>query len=143
MAEYVLPAYQFQVEWGGSKLAFSEVSGLTIERDVVEYRHGMDKTYSTQKFSGLVKASNVTLKRGILLKDNDFFTWFNNTQMDKPERRDMTVSLLNEKNEAIVSWKYVLAWPIKVEGPGLNASDSAVAFESIEVAVEGVTIENG
>lgn len=32
MANYPLPVFHFQVEWGGTNLGFSEVSGLTAEK---------------------------------------------------------------------------------------------------------------
>lgn len=145
MAEeaYVLPSYQFEVSWGGGLGGFSEVSGLNIEYDVIDYRHGMEKAWTVHKLTGLRKYSNITMKRGMLKGDNDFFKWMNAAKKDKPERRDMTVSLLDEDGKPIVSWKIKSAWPVKVEGPSLNAKNSEVAVESIEVAHEGLVIENG
>ena len=42
-----------------------------------------------------------------------------------------------------MTWKAVNAWPVKIEGPGLKAAGNKVAIESIEVAHEGLSIENG
>jgi len=39
-ANYPLPKFHFSVEWGGSKIAFTEVSGLNKEMDLLEYRYG-------------------------------------------------------------------------------------------------------
>ena len=36
--EYPIPKFHFQVEWGASKIGFTEVSGLDVEREVIEYR---------------------------------------------------------------------------------------------------------
>ncbi|MCI5141387.1 MAG: phage tail protein, partial [Candidatus Electrothrix sp. ATG1] len=38
---YPLPAFHFKVEWGGTQMAFSEVTGLNIEVQVIEYRDGL------------------------------------------------------------------------------------------------------
>jgi len=39
-------------------------------------------------------------------------------------------------------WKAVNAFPIKVEGPALKASGNEVAIETIEIAHEGLTLQN-
>ena len=146
MAEYPLPAFHYQVDWGGPKgteVGFSEVSGLTIEHQVIEYRDGVSKEYSAVKMPGIPKYNNITMKRGITAADNDFFKWLNITKMNKPERRNLTISLLNENHEPVMTWKAVNTFPVKVEGPGLKSTGNEVAIESIEVAHEGLTIENG
>ena len=40
MATYPIPKFHFQVEWGGARIGFTEVTGLTIENEVIEYREG-------------------------------------------------------------------------------------------------------
>jgi phage tail-like protein len=51
-------------------------------------------------------------------------------------------SLLNEKHEPVMSWKVSRAFPVKVEGPQLKAMGNEVAIESIEIAHEGLAVEN-
>lgn len=139
---YPLPAFHFKVEWGGTNVGFSEASGLTQELQLIEYRDGNSPDYSTIKMPGLRKYSNITLKRGIAKKDNDFFKWLNTVKLNTIERRDLTISLLDESHAAIVVWKAHNAFPVKIEGPGLKSSGNEVAVESIELAHEGVTIQN-
>ncbi len=143
MAEtkYPLPVFHFQVEWGGENLGFSEVSGLTIENQPIEYRDGLSPQYSVIKMAGIPKFSNITLKRGIIAHDSQFFAWINATALNKPERRDIVISLLNEEHSPVMTWKVKGAWPVKLEGPGLKASGNEVAVESIELAHEGLTVE--
>ena len=62
--------------------------------------------------------------------------------MNKPERRDLVISLLNEEHAPVMTWKVKNAWPVKLEGPGLKATGNEVAIESIELAHEGLTIES-
>ncbi|MFA5354094.1 MAG: phage tail protein [Thermodesulfovibrionales bacterium] len=143
MANYPLPVFHFQVQWGGTNLGFTEVSGLTMEHQVVEYRDGLSPEYSALKMPGIPKHANITLKRGIVAKDNEFFQWLSSTKLNKAERRDLIISLLNEKHEPVITWKAVNAFPVKVEGPGLKATGNEVAIESIEIAHEGLNIENG
>jgi phage tail-like protein len=142
MAVYPIPVFHFKVEWGGKNVGFSEVSGLTQEVQMIEYRDGNSPDYSTIKMPGLHKFNNVTLKRGIAKSDNEFFNWLNTIKLNTVERRDLTISLLNENHEPVMVWKARNAFPVKVEGPGLKASGNEVAVESIEIAHEGITLQN-
>jgi phage tail-like protein len=143
MANYPIPAFHYQVEWGGEKMSFSEVSGLTIEIQMIEYRDGDSKQYEAIKMPGIPKYGNLTMKKGIIAADNKFFDWLNTTALNTVERKDIIISLLNEAHEPVMTWKALNAFPVKVEGPGLKATGNEVAIESIEVAHEKLTIENG
>lgn len=140
--QYPLPAFHFAVDWGGERVGFSEVSGLTQENQAIEYRDGSFPEYSAMKMPGLQKYSNVTLKRGILKSDNEFFAWLNTIKLNTIERRDLVIKLLNEEHEPVMVWKIHNAFPVKIEGPALKASGNEVAIESIEIAHEGLEIQN-
>ena len=139
---YPLPVFHFQVDWSGSTIGFSEVSGLTVEVQAIEYRDGASPLYSVQKMPGIPKYSNITLKRGVVAKDNEFYDWLNTTKLNTVERRDLTISLLNEDHEPVMTWKVTNAFPVKVEGPGLKSTGNEVAIETLELAHEGLRIEN-
>lgn len=139
---YPLPVFHFTVQWGGNRIGFSEVTGLTQENQAIEYRDGSFPEYSSIKMPGLRKFSNVTLKRGIVAADNDFFNWLSTIRLNKVERRDVMISLLNEEHAPVMVWKIHNAFPVKVEGPQLKASGNEVAIESIELAHEGLELQN-
>ncbi|MCD6063674.1 MAG: phage tail protein [Flavipsychrobacter sp.] len=138
--QYPLPAFHFRVEWGGTNLGFTEVSGLNVETQVIEYRDGLSPDYSTIKMPGMQKYGNITLKRGVISGDNEMFQWWNTAQLNKIERRDITISLLNEKHEPVVVWKVRNAFPVKVDGGALKATGNEVSIETLEVAHEGITV---
>jgi phage tail-like protein len=140
--QYPLPVFHFTVQWGGTRIGFSEVSGLTQENKPIEYRDGSFPEYSSIKMPGLRSFSNVTLKRGIVKADNDFFRWLSTIKLNQVERRDVVISLLNEEHAPVMTWKIHNAFPVKVEGPGLKASGNEVAIESIEIAHEGLELVN-
>jgi phage tail-like protein len=142
MAEYPIPKFHFQVEWGGSRIGFTEVSGLDITTEVMEYRDGASPEYSKIKMPGQRTFSNITLKRGTFAGDNEFYDWFNTVNLNQIERRDLTISLLNENHEPVVVWKVKNAWPSKVTPTDLNAEGNDVALETLELAHEGLTIQN-
>lgn len=143
MATYPLPKFHFRVEWGGAKIGFSEVSGLSVETDLVEYRDGSSPEFHKIKMPGMQKYGNVTLKRGTFQGDNDYFSWWNTVALNTIERRDVTISLLNEAHEPVVVWKIKNAWPTKVQSTDLKSDDNGVAIETIELAHEGLVIQNG
>lgn len=144
MADYPLPAFHFLVEWGGMKMNFSEVSGLTVEAQVIEYRDGSSLQFEPMKMPGIPKYGNITMKRGVVPADNRYFDWYAKTaDLRNVERRDITIKLLNEKHDPVMVWKAMAAFPVKVEGPSLKSTGNEVAIESIEVAHEKLTIENG
>jgi phage tail-like protein len=140
--QYPLPAFHFTVDWSGERIGFSEVSGLTQENQAIEYRDGSSPEFSSIKMPGLQKYSNVTLKRGIVKSDNDFFKWLSTIKMNTIERRDLVINLLNEEHEPVMVWKIHNAFPVKVEGPSLKATGNEVAIESIELAHEGLDVQN-
>jgi phage tail-like protein len=142
MAEYPLPKFHFYVEWASASIKFSEVSGLDREYEVIEYRDGASPEYSKLKMPGLQKYSNITLKRGVFAGDNEFFNWMNTVKMNTIERRDITISLLNENHEPVVVWKVKNAWPTKIQSTDLKADGNEVAIESMEIVHEGLAVQN-
>jgi len=143
MANYPLPKFHFRVEWGGSNIGFSEVSGLNIENKLIEYRDGASPEYSKIKMPGMREFSNITLKRGVFAGDNEFFNWLNTISLNAVERRDITLTLLNEKHEPVVVWKIKNAFPVKIQSTDLKADGSEVAIEQLDIAHEGLVIQNG
>jgi phage tail-like protein len=138
---YPVSTFHFQVEWGGTRIGFTEVSNLTVELQSIDYREGSSLEYQVSKMPGIPQYSNITLKRGVFRSDNEFFQWLNTVKMNNIERRDITISLLNEEHEPVMVWKIKDAWPCKVEGPSLNSTGNEVAVESIELCHEGLVIE--
>ncbi|MVT08317.1 phage tail protein [Chitinophaga tropicalis] len=146
MANYPLPKFHFQVEWGGKNIGFTEVTGLTVETEAIEYRHGASPEYHKTKQPGLQKYSNITLKRGTFKSDNEYFDWWKETvffqEQNGKYRRNITISLLDEMHKPIIVWKVKNAWPIKVQAADLKADANEIAVESVELVHEGLVIEN-
>jgi len=138
-----LPKFHFQVKWDAEVMSFQEVSGLDMEAQIIEYRHGDSKEFSTVKMPGIKKFGNVTMKKGVFKSDNKFWDWFNEIKMNTIKRKPVTISLLDEEGGATMVWTLANAWPTKITGTDLKSDGNEVAIESIEIAHEGLTIENG
>ncbi|PZF73392.1 phage tail protein [Taibaiella soli] len=142
MANYPLPVFHFSVSWGGDNIGFSEVSGLSQEIQAIEYRDGlMTATTLPLKRPGLKKAGNISLKRGLVTSNNDLYNWLNNNGQPNVERRDLTITLLNDEGNPVFIWSISQAWPVKCEGPSLKATGNDIAIESVELVHEGITLK--
>jgi phage tail-like protein len=89
---------------------------------------------------GLRKYSNITLKRGYT-KDLALWSWYVNIMNGESDRRNVTITLRNEKREAVMRWHAENVWLNKIEGPSFKAAGNEVAMESVELVHEGLTAE--
>ena len=137
-----MPKFYFQVKWDSEVMSFQEVSGLDVEAQTIEYRHGDSPEFSTINMPGIKKVSNVTMKKGVFKSDNKFWDWFNQIKMNTIKRVPVTISLLDESGSPTMVWTLANAWPAKITGTDLKSDGNEVAIESIEIAHEGLTIDN-
>jgi phage tail-like protein len=129
--------YNFLVEIDGiTRAAFRECSGLDTSQDASEYREGADPL-TVRKLPGLIKYSNVTLKRGIT-DDAELWEWRKTVMAGQVERKNMSIILMNDAREEKLRWNLINCWPTKWEGPSFNATSSDVAVETLEIAHEGL-----
>ena len=122
-------------------VGFSECSGLSTDSDVVEYREGTDKSLWTRKLTGLRKHAHITLKRG-QTKNLDLWKWRKNILDGIEDRRSGTITLVDEQQQSVFFWKFARAWPVKYDGPALNAKGNDVAVETLELVYEGLELES-
>lgn len=141
-AVWPIPNFHFQVKWDTEVMSFQELSGLDIEAQPIEYRHGDSPEFSTIKMPGIKKSGNVTMKKGVFKSDNKFWDWFNEIKMNTIKRKPVTISLLDEAGSPTMVWTLANAWPTKISGTNLKSDGNEVAIESIEIAHEGITIAN-
>ncbi len=139
-------AFNFLVSIEGSdshavQAGFSEVSGLSMEVQVIEYRAGNNRSNTPVKIPGLTKYAPVTLKRG-LIGSLDLFEWITQSaDSGRSGQRNITIELLNEDNDTVFTWKLLNAWVSNYTTGDLNANSSEIAIETVEVVHEGLIIE--
>jgi len=138
-----MPKFYFKVTWGGNVMSFQEISGLDVEAQPIEYRHGDSPQFSTINMPGIKKYSNITMKKGVFKADNKFWDWFNQIKMNTIKRVPVVISLLDEAGTDTMVWTLANAWPTKITGTDLKSDGNEVAVETIEIAHEGLTIANG
>lgn len=141
--QWPIAAFHFRVEIGGEQISFQEVSGLDQEAQVIEYRHGDAELFTTIKRAGIIKTSNLVLKKGIFDSDSRLVEMFQKIYEkeyygDEASRLDISVQLLDETGDIVMAWQIHRAVPVKLTGPSLKSDSNEVAIESIEFAFETI-----
>ena len=118
-----LVKFVFRVKIGDTEILFQEVTGLNAETQIIEYRAGNSKAFSTVKMPGIKKYGNVTLMYNLVV-------------MNTFDRKKVTISLLDETNNEAMSWELTNAYPVK-----MTVTDNKnPAVETMELAHEGLSI---
>jgi phage tail-like protein len=121
------------------KGSFSEVSGLEVTIDPIEYRNGAEDI-TMRKIPGLKKFTPITLKRG-LIGDLAFWNWVVEAMNGLVRRTEGSIVLLDENRQEVMRWNFKRGWPSKWTGPGLNAKNNEIAMETLEICHEGLEID--
>ncbi|MDK2125463.1 phage tail protein [Parachitinimonas caeni] len=136
--QYPIPVYRFVVSLGGESIAFSEVSGLDIGYETITYKDGLGRRY----MPGQPTDVNITLKRGVVRQKSQFYKWISSISLNLIDKRDITVSLTDEKGTVpLVTWTVTNAFPKKLTAPSFNGGSNEVAMEQLELVADDVTIE--
>jgi phage tail-like protein len=120
---------------------FSECTGLEMTMQAEEYKEG-GRNGAVLKFPNRVTWSPLTLKRGIAV-DTQLWDWFYGFVQGTGKRRDGVVTLMDASQSAAFMWFFRRGLPTKWTGPALNAAQSNVAIEAIEIAHEGIHLIPG
>jgi phage tail-like protein len=145
MVDYYPPlGFYYKVEFGISKdkndVRFQSVSGLSVEYDYESFKEGGENRFE-HKLPVRTKYADLVLKRG-MLTDSKVLSWFLEAfRGRKFEPADVNVILMNEKGEPLRTWKVAHAIPKKWLVSDLNANESAVVIETLELTYRYFTIQ--
>ncbi len=134
--------FAFSVNMGNTEILFQEVTGLSSETEIIEYRAGNSKQFSTVKMPGIKKYGNVTLKKGIFKDDKELWAMYNLVKMNTVERKNITINLLDEAQKIVMSWTLTNAFPVKMTVTDMKSDANEAAVETMELAHEGLTLLN-
>ncbi len=133
-------SFNFAVEIDGlARAGFRECSGLDASQDPIEYREGTEGL-TMRKLPGLNKYSNITLKWG-MTDDHELWDWRKKAMTGKVERKNGSIVLLDDTGAEKMRWNFREAWPTKWTGPSFNATGNEVAIETLEIAHEGLDLQ--
>ena len=121
---------------------FSDVSGLSNEITIAEYRNGNDKPNHVRKVPGIHKVGDVTLKRGIV-NSSDLWSWISQTRTQGiAGKRTVVITLRSEAGTPVQKWTLSGVVPMKYTGPTLAAKGGGdVAMEELVLSSESLESE--
>jgi phage tail-like protein len=150
MAEQTIDYYPplgfyYQVSFKGisddkNDMRFQSVSGLTVEYDYESFKEGGENRFE-HKLPVRTKYADLVLKRG-MLTNSTVLKWF----LDAFNNRSFTpanvnVILMNEKGNPLRTWNVAHTIPKKWLVSDLNANESAIVIETLELTYRYFSIQ--
>jgi phage tail-like protein len=136
--------HSFGLEFDGITIkSITEISGLKLEQDVVEYKeNGPDGKFQIKRLPGRPKAPDITLTRG-LTSDNSFETWVKDSRFGKMAdvRKGGAIIVFDFEGTAVKRYKLTNAWPKSLEIGSLKAGDTSVLTEKLVLTYEMMEVE--
>lgn len=134
-------AYYFGLEIGGNVIGhFMECSGLKTTGEVFEIEEG-GMNGRAYKRPGRSKWENILLKTATN-PSMELLEWRDSFLQDNFERRDGAVIQYDLAGNEIRRYNFRQGWPVSWEGPQLKGAESALAIETLEIAHEGLGIND-
>ena len=140
-------AFNFIVALGGAQGSgdegtivggFSDASGLGVDISYSEYRNGNEKFNTVRKVPNTHKLDDVTLKRG-LIGSTDLFDWIKTVRDGTADPRNISITMMDEARNPVVTFTLRNAQPKKYTGPTLAAKGGGeVAMEELHLVHEGI-----
>ena len=98
-------------------------------------------TQNAIEITGLNKTSDVTLKRGII-GSLTLYKWLNEIRNgSQTAARTVTITLLDEERQPVMTWKLLRARIIKHTAGPMNAKGTDVAMEEMVLMCERLEME--
>jgi phage tail-like protein len=119
---------------------FQTVSGLSVEYDYESFKEGGENRFE-HKLPVRTKYADLMLKRG-MLTDSGVIKWFLTAFRDREfSPADINVILMNERGDPLRTWNVAQAIPKKWLVSDLNANESSVVIETMELTYRYFTIQ--
>jgi phage tail-like protein len=134
---YPYTGFRFRIEIGGLTVAqVSDISGLQSETETESLEEGGVNDFVHQ-LPKRTKYQHIVLKRGITDLD-ELWQWHQDVVRGQFERKNGSVILTDSSGADKWRWNFVQAYPVKWSGPDFKADGNTVAFESVELAHNGI-----
>jgi phage tail-like protein len=136
--------HSFGLELDGITIkVITEVSGLKMEQDVVEYEEkGSNGESDIRRLPGRPKAPDITLTRG-LTADQSFDKWVKDSRFGKMQgaRKGGALIVFDFEGNPVKRYKLTNAWPKSLEISNLKAGDTSYLSEKLVLTCESIEVE--
>lgn len=131
--------FNFLVEIDGIATAgFLTVEGIETLTDVIHYREGNENA-ALRKLPGLHKYANITLKRGVTA-NRELWAWRKTVLDGQTNRKNGSIVVLDESRQEVMRINFFNAWPCRWKVGSLDAMESEVLIEELDLVVEGLEL---
>jgi phage tail-like protein len=130
--------FYVQIE-GVNHAVFTEISGLQVETEVLEFREGGNNSF-VHRLPGPIRVGNITLKHG-LVGSAELFNWYMQIAGGRFTPRNMSVIVYDTEGKQTAKWDFVRAYPVRWVGPQLSGGGGDIAIETLELAHAGLQLE--
>ena len=129
-------SYNFKLEIGGvAEGHFTECSGLSVKIESIAYREAGNHQL-VRHIPGPVDYTAVTLKYGVT-KSRELWDWMLKASQGNMQRRNVLIVLLDSQGDnEVMRWNLIDAWPSEWQGAALNASEKALAIETLTLVYD-------
>ncbi len=132
------PALRFRVDWGGRQITFAEINGLRPGAYGSAPIGRLEQENSARASAGKTKYDNITFRNGVV--NSDEYVGSVDLEFKRPERCDVTVTLLAEGEEAVMVWKVSNALLVKVASPHESHGEAGATIDLLEISHEGIEV---
>jgi phage tail-like protein len=127
------PSSTFSIDGTSSDVRFQEVTGLNMELGIETFEEGGVNEFS-HRLPTRAKFENLVLKRGFLIK-SQLVDWIRDAIENFVFTPiTVTVVLLNENQEPLLTWEFNDVWPVKWSVSDFKAQENALVIETLELA---------
>ena len=148
---YPLPVYNYKVDIvadsGTATVAFSEVSGLSLEYETITYKESQTETALNGPNimympTGIPQPVNISLKKGLVKAKSMpvLYNWIDSTELNRVEKKDIVIKLCDEAGNVLVTWTVKDAFPTKIDAPSFDSNSYEAAIESMELMASRITM---
>jgi phage tail-like protein len=134
--EDIFRAYRFKLDIQGVPAAyFTEVSGLGVTVESIDYRAGGDAPW-VRRLPGWARVDEVTLRYG-MSRSNSLWDWFKEALDGKVTPRDISIILLGTDGvEEVSRWNLFRSWLRHWRAAELNATVATAAIETMTLVAD-------
>lgn len=136
-----LRGFRFTADFGtlGITSFKSVTGGFGATVDAQEYREGGFASLTNRKVPGLVSYDPMRLEKG-MYSSTDLYDWFCSYlcgETVNPVQKAI-ITVYDNQGAPQAKWEMYNAWPSHYESGDLNADDSSILIETLEIQHEGI-----
>jgi phage tail-like protein len=120
-------------------IRFQKVSGLSAEVDTDPIAEGGQNLY-TQQVPSRVRYNNLVLERGLVVGSPLNIEFNVALSLFRFTPSNVLVTLFNDDSHPLAGWLFMNAYPVKWSVADLDALESAVLIETMELSYSGFQI---